>query len=71
MIDDTKRTDHGREDFQSSELIHLIEKPRDNTARTDHHRATSAGTNRTYIKQADDLVKAGRTDLIEKITGPE
>ena len=51
----------------SSQLIDSMEKPQDHTARTDHHRASSAGTNRTYIKQADDLVKAGRTDLIGQI----
>jgi hypothetical protein len=32
----------------------------DDTNKTDHHRATQAGTNRTYIKTADNIVASGR-----------
>lgn len=40
---------------------------KDNTALTDHKRAKSAGTNRTYVKHADKLVESGREDLISAI----
>lgn len=42
-------------------------KPKDTTALTDHKRAKSAGTNRTYVKHADKLVESGREDLISAI----
>lgn len=45
----------------------IVPMTKDTTALTDHHRATSAGTNRTYIKQADKLIEAGREDLISAI----
>lgn len=55
------------EEFQSREKIPSIEKPQDNTKRTDHGRAESAGTNYKYIKQADQIVESGRDDLISAI----
>jgi DNA modification methylase/ParB-like chromosome segregation protein Spo0J len=64
--ENARPTNEVREQNKSVQLIVPI-KPKDTTALTDHYRATAAGTNRTYIKQADDLVKAGRTDLIEQI----
>lgn len=51
----------------SRQKIDVMEKPGDNTKRTDHHRATQAGTNRTYIKAADKIVESGRDDLVEAI----
>lgn len=59
-----------RGENQSRQLIDGIEKPKeDNTARTDHHRATQAGTNRTYIKAADAIVAKGREDLVSARSG--
>ena len=52
---------------RSPQLIVAIEKPKDTTNWTDHHRAAQAGTNRTYIKAADKIVSSGRTDLVEAI----
>lgn len=45
----------------------MLIKHRDTAAHIDHKRAASAGTNRTYIKQADQIVEAGRDDLISAI----
>lgn len=55
------------DEFQSVQKIVPIEKLKDTSALTDHKRAASAGTNRTYIKQADQIVEAGRDDLISAI----
>lgn len=55
------------ENFNKQSSREKIPPMKDDTKRTDHGRAKSAGTNYKYVKHADKLVKSGREDLISAI----
>ena len=60
------RPNAGRPENNSPQKI-VVNKPKDTSGWTDQTRATSAGTNRTYIKLADKIIESGRSDLISAI----